>query len=126
MGEGSSHKVAVAAWGRWSCCDSMVVVLSGTPGGRAAHKHPCEHPRHPLAEQHRNLSPLVCLGGKRGTSETVSIRWGRDLEERGPGLSRREMELGPTEDRGTKLRPHLQSCLAFNPPVTPQYVPVPI
>ena len=71
MGEGSSHKAAVTAWGRWSCCDSMAVVLSGTPGGRAAHKHPCEHPQHPLAERRGNLPLLMCVGGKRDTCETL-------------------------------------------------------
>lgn len=122
MGEGSSHKVSVAAWGWWSCCDSTVVVLSGTLEGHAAHKYPCKHPQHPLTEQHCNLLLLladvpwwqaghpwdpaslwVCIG-LEGT------RTGAEQVGEGAGW---EKELGATENRGTKLHPHLQSCSAF-------------
>lgn len=118
MGEGSLHKVAVAvgAGGRaataWQgCCQAPRRVVH-------QYKDLYKHLQHLLAEQCGNLLPLMCLGGKWGTHETLHPADLQVVERPGPGLSRWEKELGATEDRGTKLNPHLQSYSAFYLPVT--------
>lgn len=76
-GKGSSRKAAVAAWGRWSCCDSTAVVMSGTPGGRAAH----EHPRGTRASLRHTSIPASTRGTRCYSSAGTCRRWPLPLAE---------------------------------------------
>lgn len=116
--------------GQWLCCDSTVVGLSETPQGM-------QHMSTSIGTHNTYwqssigtcccwYAPVASLRTPMRLCVLQSSGWGNSWRKRELGLSSWEKELGATEDRGTKLHPHLQSHADFYFPVTPQHVPVSI